>query len=212
MYQQERYPESYSQSATPFVRETYRLLLYALLGIVGAGFLAYNTLPLAALLPVGIANFVLWIACGMFGWRRPTNVTLPLFTLVNGLFLGLIAHLYAPAVFLSAAVLTALAFTGLTLYVHKTRADFSYLTGFLSILCWVILGGALLSIFLPIPLMSVGLAALGVLFFGGWILYDTSQILQNREPGQTPGAAAFELLLDIIGLFRWLLRLLDQFR
>lgn len=212
MYQQERYATGLSDTLTPYVRETYRLLLYSLLGIVGAGFLAYNTLPMAAFLPVALANAVLWIACGMFGWRRPTHVTLPLFTLVNGLFLGLLAHLYAPAIFASAGVLTALAFTGLTVYAHTTKKDFSYVAGFLSIAFWVMLGAILLSIFLPIPLLALGIAALGVMTFGGWILYDTGQIVQERHTGRSPGAAAFELLLDIIGLFRWILRLLDQFR
>ena len=195
-----------------FVKRTYQLLLYALLGIVGAGFAAYNFLPSAAFLPVVIVDAILWIACGWFGWRKPTAVVLPLFTLVTGLTLGLLATIYAPAIFAQAAVLTVLAFTGLSVYAHTTKTDFSYLRGFLSMSFWILMGAGLLALFVHAPILHLAIAALGTVTFGCWILYDTSQIVNRRDETLTPGVAAFELLLDIVGLFRWLLDLLDHFR
>jgi FtsH-binding integral membrane protein len=201
-----------AQDQTQFVRRTYSLLLYALLGIIGAGVAAYNFLPRVALLPIGIADVILWVACGWFGWRRPINLVMPLFTIVTGLLLGLVATIVPAGLFAQAAVMTVAAFTGLSLYVHTTRQDFSYLKGFLSIAFWIILAGGLLTIFFPVKLLTLGLSALGVVMFGCWILYDTSQIVNRRDSTLTPGVAAFELLLDLVGLFRWILDLLDEFR
>ena len=197
---------------TAFVRRTYQLLLYALLGIVGAGVAAYNFLPAALLPVVFLLNAIVWIACGWFRWRKPTNVVLPLFTVVTGLMLGMLAHLYPAAIFTQAAVLTTLAFTGLSVYAHTTKTDFSYLRGFLAMAFWIILGAGLLTIFIHAPILHLALAALGTVTFGCWILYDTSQIVNRRDQTLTPGMAAFELLLDIVGLFRWILDLLDHFR
>lgn len=199
-------------SQSVFLRRTYQLLLYALLGIVGAGVAAFRFLPAAAFLPVLAVDSVLWIACGWFGWRRPINIVLPLFTLATGLMLGMLAHVYPAAVFAQAAVLTVLAFTGLSVYAHTTKTDFSYLRGFLSMAFWIILGAGLLAIFVHAPILHLAIAALGTVTFGCWILYDTSQIVNRRNEKLTPGVAAFELLLDIVGLFRWLLDLLDHFR
>jgi hypothetical protein len=41
-------------------------------------------------------------------------------------------------------------------------------------------------------------------------IFDTSEIVHRTDAGLTPGIAAFELLLDIIGLHRWLLDLLSE--
>ena len=41
---------------------------------------------------------------------------------------------------------------------------------------------------------------------------NINQIVNRRDQTLTPGMAAFELLLDIVGLFRWILDLLDHFR
>lgn len=200
------------QDQGQFVRRTYNLLLFALLGIVGAGVAAFNFLPQAALLPIGIVDAILWIACGWFGWRRPINFVMPLFSIVTGLLLGLVATIVPAGMFAQAAILTIAAFVGLSLYAHTTKQDFSYLKGFLSIAFWVILAGGLIALFLPFKLLTLGLSALGVVVFGCWILYDTGQIVNRQDPTLTPGVAAFELLLDVIGLFRWILDLLDEFR
>ena len=187
-------------------------MLFALLGIVGAGVAAYNFLPAALLPVVFLLNAIVWIACGWFRWRKPTNVVLPLFTVVTGLMLGMLAHLYPAAIFTQAAVLTTLAFTGLSVYAHTTKTDFSYLRGFLAMAFWIILGAGLLTIFIHAPILHLALAALGTVTFGCWILYDTGQLVNRRDEKLTPGVAAFELLLDIVGLFRWILRILDALR
>ncbi|WP_395094031.1 Bax inhibitor-1 family protein [Armatimonas sp.] len=205
-------PQGMGTLLTPFVRETYRLFLFGMLGMSGLGVLSYNLLPHSPLFAIigGIFSLIMWIAV-CFGWRKPTRVVLPLFTLATGIMMGWLGHQYGH-VFLPGTLLTLGAFTGLTLYAHTTRKDFSYLIGFLWTSFWILLVGIILNIFLHIPLLSLGIAALGAIVMGVWVLFDTSRLLRDNGQTMTPGEAATELLLDIVGLFRWILRLLDQFR
>lgn len=204
-------PQGMGNRLTPFVRETYRLFLFGLLGMAGVGVFSYNFLPPIATPLIWLLNLVMWVAIGWFRWRRPTKVVLPLFTIITGLWLGVLGHIYA-AVFLPALILTFGAFGGLTAYVHTTRKDFNFLGGFLSMAFWVVLLGIGVMFFFPIPLLHLALSAFGVLTMGGWVLYDTSRLLQDNGDRMTPGEAAAELLLDIVGLFQWILSLLDRFR
>jgi FtsH-binding integral membrane protein len=199
------------QDNSVFIRRTYTLFLYGMLGIVGAAVAGFNLLSPAMVLPLVVVNFIMMVAMGWFGWRRPTALTLPLFTIVSGLMLGVLAHFYA-GVFLPASVLTVAAFTGLTAYVHTTKQDFSYLKGFLAIAFFTMLAGIAVGLFFHAAWFHVLLSAFGVLAFGGWILYDTSNIVNRKDQSMTPGEGALELLIDIVGLFRWILRLLDMFR
>lgn len=209
---QPEHPQGLNASQTPFVRQTYRLFLYGILGMVAMGILGFNVLPPALAPIVLILDMIIWVAVGWFGWRKPANVVLTLFTVITGLTMGILAHAYAAAVFIPAVVLTVAAFTGLTAYVHTTKKDFSYLSGFLAMAFWVLLLGGLLTFFLHASFLATALSAFGVLTFGGWILFDTSRILQDQGQQMSPGEAATELLLDIVGLFRWILDLLDRFR
>jgi FtsH-binding integral membrane protein len=189
-----------------FVAHSYRILLLVLAAIAGLGLFSYYALPQSSLFGLGVADVIIWVLCGWLGWRRPIQFVLPLFAVITGLFLGQLAHYFA-SVFAMATVMTLGAFIGLSAYVHITRKDFSYLRGFLWAAFFI-----LLSSLLVVPLagnqwVSLGYAAFGSVTFLCWILYDTSQIV-HRASQLTPDIAAFELLLDIIGLHRWLLDLL----
>jgi modulator of FtsH protease len=205
-------PQGMGTRLTPFVRETYRLFLFGMLGMSGLGVLSYNLLPSSPVFALvgGLFSLIMWIAV-CFGWRNPTRVVLPLFTVATGIMMGWLGHQYSE-VFLPGVLLTLAAFGGLTTYTHVTRKDFSYLTGFLWAAFWIMLVGILLAIGFHIPLLQLGLSAFGAIVMGVWVLYDTSRILHDNGQTMTPGEAATELLLDIVGLFRWILRLLDQFR
>jgi FtsH-binding integral membrane protein len=108
-------------------------------------------------------------------------------------------------------VLSLLTFAGLTVYVHVTGTDFSFLRAFLCVSFFIMVGGVLLGLLFSWPLMNLGLAAFGTLVFAGWILYDTSQILRLVDDLLTPAVAAFDLILDIVGLHSWLMDLLGLF-
>lgn len=107
--------------------------------------------------------------------------------------------------------LTVLGFTGLTSYALLSKRDFSFLGGFLSMGLWVLIGASLLSIFIGGASFSLAIASVGVLLFGGYILYDTSRIL--RDPtNRDPVGAAIGLYLNFLNLFLFLLRILASSR
>lgn len=110
-----------------------------------------------------------------------------------------------------AFLLTGAAFTGLTGYVFITKKDFSYLGASLSIGLWVVFGAILLSMFLHSAVLELAIASVGVLLFAGYILYDTSRILQDREE-RDPVGAALRLFLDVVNMFLFLLRILSSAR
>lgn len=197
-------PLSLGQSIDSYIAKTYSIFSIALFAIAVFGFFSYFFVPKTYLTALGVADSVLWIACGWFGWRRPMAIVFPLFASVTGLLLGQIAH-FNSMVFAQAAILSLTAFIGLSLYVFFTKKDFSFLSGFLFISFFILLGGGLLSLIFGSSLYSVLLSGFGVLSFAAWILYDTSQILHRVDSELTPSIAAFELILDIVGLFRWLL-------
>jgi FtsH-binding integral membrane protein len=204
-------PMPVSEGVDPFIRQTYTVLLFSLLGIVGLGYVSYYALPRASFLPLSIADGIIWVLCGWLGWRRPAMLTLGLFSVITGLFLGQLARMYYGNAFALASMLTIVGFIGLSAYVHITKQSFSFLRGFLCISFFILLGGCFILPFFHIRGMNLYVSAFGTFVFAGWILYDTSNLLERRNnEDYTPGVAAFELLLDLIGFFRWLLSLLGN--
>jgi modulator of FtsH protease len=106
-----------------------------------------------------------------------------------------------------AFLLTVLGFTGLTSYALLSKRDFSFLGGFLSMGLWVLIGASVLALFLGGTAFSLAIASVGILLFGGYILYDTSRML--RDPSnQDPVGAAIGLYLNFLNIFVYLLRIL----
>jgi FtsH-binding integral membrane protein len=117
-----------------------------------------------------------------------------------------IADRYAPGAIASAAIITFIAFTMLTLVVFITRKDFSFLRG---ILMWggivaiaLIVGGAIFGFQLG-TYFSVGMVALA----GAAILYDTSNVL-HHYPEDRYVAASLELFASVALMLWYVLRLL----
>lgn len=117
-----------------------------------------------------------------------------------------IANQFAPGAITSAAAVTFVGFTGLSLVAFLTRKDFSFLRG---ILCWggiialvLIAGGAIFGFNLG-TYFSVAMVALA----GASILYDTSNILHHYPEDRYVGAA-LELFASVALMFWYVLRLL----
>ena len=203
-------PTPLREGIDPFISRTYNFLFAALATMAVTGLVSYWLVPRSWFGGIAIADCLLWIACGWFCWRQPIGFVFPVFSVVTGLFLGQLANFYAD-VFLSAAVMTLVAFGGLSFYVHLTRKDFSFMAGFLCLSFFIMLGGIVLSFLVDSTAFMIGLTGFGVLVFGCWILFDTSRIIHRADEELTPAVGAFELFLDIIGLFSWLLDLLHLF-
>jgi len=110
-----------------------------------------------------------------------------------------------------AFLLTVVGFTGLSSYALLSKRDFSFLGGFLSMGLWVLIGASLLSLFVGGNAFSLAIASVGVLLFGGYILFDTSRLLRDPENRDAVGAA-IGLYLNFMNLFLFLLRILGSSR
>ncbi len=110
----------------------------------------------------------------------------------------------------AAALLTAIAFAGLSVVAFVTRKDLSFLRPMMMfgmVAAMVLIVGALLFGFSLGIWFSVAMIALA----GGSILYQT-QTLIRRYPIQAEVAAALALFTSVMMLFWYVLRLLMQLR
>jgi modulator of FtsH protease len=110
-----------------------------------------------------------------------------------------------------AFLLTVLGFTGLSSYALLSKRDFSFLGGFLSMGLLVLIGASLLGMFVGGNAFSLAIASVGILLFGGFVLYDTSRMLRDPTNRDAVGFA-IGLYLNFLNLFLFLLRILAQGR
>ena len=101
---------------------------------------------------------------------------------------------------------TGIIFLGLSAYALTTRRDFSFMGGFLFVGMLVVLGAALLNIFLAVPALNLTIAAAIALLMSGFILHDTSRLVNGGETNYV--LATVGLYLSIFNLFISLLQLL----
>jgi modulator of FtsH protease len=109
-----------------------------------------------------------------------------------------------------AFLLATLMFGGLTGYVAVSKKDFSYLGGALTMGIFVIIGASILNIFLGSNVLGLAIASVGLILFGGYVLYDTSRILRSQERNAVSGA--LQLYMDFLNIFLFLLRILGSRR
>jgi FtsH-binding integral membrane protein len=150
------------------------------------------------------------------------QVSRPVQYLALAFFVAMQAVVFVPLIFVanvktpgggliqSAAVVTLGGFGLLTAIVFLTRADFSFLR---SVLMWsgicallLIVASVLFGFSLGI-VFSVAMVALA----GGWILYDTSNVLHHYREDQYVGAA-LELFGSVAMMFYYILRIFIQSR
>ncbi|MFT4515089.1 MAG: FtsH-binding integral membrane protein [Planctomycetota bacterium] len=112
------------------------------------------------------------------------------------------------AIINQASALTAIVFGVLTVYVLYTGKDFSWMRGILFMACIALFVTAILGWFMGFSL-GLWFSAAIVLLCAGYILYDTSLIL-NRLPTSMPMTGAILLFTDVVLLFKHLLYLLSS--
>ena len=134
------------------------------------------------------------------------------FTGLLGFGLGPILSYYLavnPSIVMTAMGGTGVIFLGLSGYALTTRKDFSFMGAFLMVGFLVILGAALLNIFLQMPALFLAVNAAVVLIMSGFILYQTSAIIHGGETNYIMATAG--IFLSILNLFTALLHLLGAF-
>lgn len=111
-----------------------------------------------------------------------------------------------PQVVMTALGGTGVIFLALSGYALTTRRDFSFMGGFLFVGLFVVLAAALVSIFFPIPGLSLALSAAIVMLFSGFILYDTGRMVNGGETNYIH--ATVSLYISILNIFTSLLHLI----
>lgn len=135
-----------------------------------------------------------------------------MFTGVMGASLGNMLNHYlamenGSALIMQALGSTALIFFALSAYVLTSRKDFSFMGGFLMAGMIVVIIAMIANIFLQIPLMQVVISSVVVLIMSGFILFDTSRIINGGETNYI--RATVSLYLNLFNMFIHLLTLLN---
>lgn len=114
-----------------------------------------------------------------------------------------------PQIVMTALGGTGVIFLALSAYVLTTQRDFSFLGGFLITGLLVVLGAALLNIFFAMPALSLAISAAIIMIMSGFILYDTSRIVNGGETNYIH--ATVGIYLSIYNIFASLLQILGIF-
>jgi len=204
-----------------FIARTYNHLMGSIVAFVGVELLIFGAgwaEPMATamlggswLLVLGAFMVVSWLASRV----AASSASLGAQYLALGGFIVAEAVIFVPLLFVaeaaadgviqSAAVVTLLAFAGLTAVVFVTRRDFSFMRGvllFAGVMALVAIVGAILFGFELGTWFSVAMVG----FAGAAILYDTSNVL-HHYPEDRYVAAALALFASVALLFWYVLRL-----
>ncbi len=198
-----------------FIRKVYNLFFLSMIVTVGVGVGCATVAPamIGMLMPLMIGGLVVGLIMSFTRSIPGVNLgMLILYSAIQGAILGPLLTLLnrvAPGIPLQAAVMTVAVFGGLSLYAMQSKKDFSYLGGMLCIAAVALLIGGIVMMFVQSSLLSMLYASAGILIFGGFVLYDTSQIIHKLTPDEAVGGA-ISLYLDFIGLFYMILRLLME--
>jgi modulator of FtsH protease len=128
-----------------------------------------------------------------------------------GFGLGPILNVYMAMSNGGQIIMTALGGTGviflaLSAYALTTKRDFSFLGGMLMVGFIVVLLAAVANIFMNIPALSLTISAVVILLMSGFILFDTSRIINGGETNYI--LATVSLYLSLYNIFVHLLHLL----
>jgi FtsH-binding integral membrane protein len=210
-----------------FLTRTYIHLAVAIFAFVALEVMLFSTglaepiakamLSTSWLIPLGLFMVVSWIASRVtFAAKSKAAqyAALAAFVVAEAIIfvpLLLMAQYYSAAedgsggVIQSAAIVTLLGFTGLTLVALLSGKDFSFLGGLLKwgfiVAVVLIVGGSIFGFHLG-TFFSVGMVALA----GAAILYDTSNILR-RYPEDRYVAASLQLFASVALMFWYVLQL-----
>ncbi len=200
-------------STNKVLRQTYALLSMTLLfSAAMAGVSMMMGLPVGISMVSSIAAIVLLMF--VLPKFEESAAGIGLVFLATGLLgfgLGPVLSSYLSLPNGSAVVTTAMAGTGgiflaLSAYVLTTKKDFSFMGGFLMVGLIVVFGAVIVSMFVNMPALSLAVSAGMVLLMSGFILFDTSRIINGGETNYI--RATVSLFINIFNIFTSLLHIL----
>ena len=196
------------------IRNTYILLSMTLIFSAFAAFLGVvsGIGHGAALVADIVAIAMLWFVLPRTANSAAGIPTIFAITGLLGFGLGPVLNFYLsvnPSIVMTALGGTGAIFLGLSGYALTTRKDFSFLGGFVMVGMLVVLGAAILNIFLGMPALFLAVNAAVILIMSAFILWETSSLIHNGETNYIMATAG--LFLSILNLFQALLHLLGAF-
>lgn len=195
------------------VRNTYALLSLTLLfsALTATVSVLLRMPPMTYLLSIGGAMLLIW-----FVLPRTANSGAGLgvvfgITGLLGFGLGPLLSAYlslgnGPQIVATALAGTGAIFLGLSGYALVSRRDFSFLGGFLMAGMIVVLLAAIAGIFLQMPALNLAISAVVIMLMAGFLLYDTSRIVNGGETNYV--LATVSLYMSVFNIFINLLHLL----
>ena len=201
-----------------FVKETYKLFAASMMaGAVGA----YVGVPLAGtisayFIPLFILEIALLIGLHFVKHKPGINLVVMFsFVFMTGLML---APLLAKTLGMSgggtiignAFAMTSVVFGAMSFYAIKTTKDFTGYGKPLMIALFVVIGFAVVNMFLGSPMLSVLISGAVVMLFSVLVIYDTQNIMRGAY--ETPIDGAIALYLDFLNIFTALLHLFGMFK
>ena len=195
------------------IRNTYTLLSMTLFfSAVMATVSVFLSMPPMT----GLVTFGGAIVLMMFVLPRTQDSAMGLVTVfgITGLLgfgLGPMLSMYlslsnGPQIVATAAGGTGVIFLGLSGYALMSRKDFSFMGGFLVAGMLMVLVAALANIFLEMPAMSLAISSVVIMLMSGFILFDTSRMVNGGETNYI--RATVGLYLSVLNIFTSLLHIL----
>ena len=205
-----------------FIKRVYALLALQLLATAGVSLVFSEVANVRSF--IVSSPELMWVSavlslltiCPLYSYKssHPLNmILLALFTLFEATTVGVLVAIYCEAG-LGAVVILATActfglFAALSVYVHVSQRDFTFLGGFLMVGLGVLLVVGIVSVLLPSLALQAFVAGGGIVVFSGLVLYDTSEMIKYMGPDDTV-VAVVQLYLDVINLFLYILQLLNS--
>jgi modulator of FtsH protease len=128
-----------------------------------------------------------------------------------GPLLNMVTHTFSNGnqIIMNAFGGTALIFFALSGYVLTTKKDFSFMGGFLMVGTIVAFIGVIAGLFFHTPMLQLMISGMFVLLSSGWILWQTSEIINGGETNYI--RATIGLYVQLYNLFVSLIQLISAF-
>jgi len=195
------------------LKNTYMLLSATL---VFSALMAALSMTLAVPSWMYLVSVIAAMVLGMFVLPRSANSSsgIGVIFLITGLLgfgLGAILTMYlalpnGPQIIGTAFGGTGIIFLGLSGYALTSKRDFSFMGGFLFAGIMVVFIAAIANIFLAVPALALAVSGAIILLMSGFILFDTSRIINGGETNYI--MATYGLYLSIFNIFISLLQIL----
>ena len=196
------------------LRNTYSLLSMTL---IFSGIMAFIGISMQVSHGIGLIATIGGIVMLWFVLPRTANSAtgIPVIFAITGLLgLGLapiVSYYLAvnPSIVMTALGGTGVIFLGLSGYALTTKKDFSFMAGFLMVGMFVVIGASILNIFFAMPALFLAVNAAVVMIMSGFILFETSRIINGGETNYIMATAS--LFLSLLNMFQALLHILGAF-